>query len=73
MGTITEVSLVWNKLMMSVIEPHPLVLLGECWKPVIKCWQENLLVSDADVSLLDFAETAEQACEIILAKSPKTI
>lgn len=73
MGTITEVSLVWNKLMMGVIDPHPLVLLGDCWKPVVECWQENLLVSDKDVSLLDFAETAEQACEIILAKSPKTI
>jgi uncharacterized protein (TIGR00725 family) len=73
MGTITEVSLVWNKLMMSVIEPHPLVLLGDCWKPVVECWQKNLLVSDKDVSLLDFAETAEQACEIIVAKSPKTV
>jgi hypothetical protein len=73
MGTITEVSLVWNKLMMGVIDPHPLVLLGDCWKPVVQCWQENLLVSDKDVSLLDFAETAQQACEIILAKSPKTI
>ncbi|HEX9962373.1 MAG TPA: LOG family protein [Pyrinomonadaceae bacterium] len=73
MGTITEVSLVWNKLMMGVIDPHPLVLLGDCWKPVVECWQKNLLVSDKDVSLLDFAETAEQACEIILAKSPKTV
>jgi hypothetical protein len=73
MGTITEVSLVWNKLMMGVIDPHPLVLLGDCWKPVVECWQKNLLVSDKDVSLLDFAGTAEQACEIILAKSPKTV
>jgi uncharacterized protein (TIGR00730 family) len=73
MGTVTEVSLVWNKLMTGVIEPRPLVLLGNCWKPVVESWQENLVVSDKDVSLLDFAETAEQACQIILAKSPKTV
>ena len=73
MGTVTEVSLVWNKLMMGVIEPHPLVLLGDCWKPVVECWQKNLLVSNEDVSLLDFAATAGEACEIILAKSPKTV
>ena len=73
MGTVTEVSLVWNKLMTGVIEPRPLVLLGKCWKPVVESWQENLVVSDKDVSLLDFAETADAACRIILAKSPKTI
>jgi hypothetical protein len=73
MGTVTEVSLVWNKLMTGVIEPRPLVLLGESWKPVVQCWQQNLVVSEKDVSLLDFADTAERACEIILTKSPKAV
>ena len=73
MGTITEISLVWNKIMTGVIAPRPMVLLGECWKPVVQCWQQHLVVSDKDVSLLDFADTAERACEIIVAKSPKTI
>jgi uncharacterized protein (TIGR00730 family) len=73
MGTVTEISLVWNKLMTGVIEPRPLVLLGKCWQPVVACWQENLVVSDKDVALLDFAETADEACRIILAKSPKTV
>ncbi len=65
MGTVTEVSLVWNKLQTKVIEPRPLVLLGECWKPVVTAWQENLVVSDSDVKVLDFAESAEDACRII--------
>lgn len=69
MGTVTEVSLVWNKLQTGVIEKRPLVLLGDCWKPVVKCWQENLVVSDADVSWLDFAESAESACQIIFEKT----
>ena len=73
MGTITEISLVWNKIMTGVIDPRPMVLLGECWKPVVQCWQQHLVVSDKDISLLDFADTAERACEIIVAKSPKTV
>lgn len=69
MGTVTEVSLVWNKLQTRVINPRPLVLLGDCWKPFIKACQENLVVSNADVSILDFAANAEEACQIILEKS----
>src|SRR6476619_6673715 len=42
MGTVTEVSLVWNKLMTGVIDRRPLVLVGECWKPVVDTWQKYL-------------------------------
>ena len=69
MGTVTEVSLVWNKLQTGVIEKRPLVLLGDCWKQVVECWQENLVVSKADVAWLDFATNAEEACRIIDEKS----
>jgi len=69
MGTVTELSLVWNKIQTKVIEPRPLVLLGDCWRPVVQQWQKCLAVSDADVSVLDFADTPEQAVEIIKWKS----
>ncbi len=69
MGTVTEISLVWNKLQTRIINPRPLVLLGDCWKPFIKACQENLVVSNEDVSILDFAANAEEACQIILEKS----
>src|SRR3989440_8691500 len=69
MGTVTELSLVWNKLMTRVIEPHPLVLLGDCWPPVVECWRAQLVVSERDVSLLNFARTPEEAVQIIIEKS----
>lgn len=69
MGTVTEISLVWNKLQTRVLEPRPIVLLGECWREVVKSFQKNLVVSDADVSLLDFAVTTEEATRIIVQKS----
>ncbi len=69
MGTVTEISLVWNKLQTGVLEPRPLVLLGDCWRQVVDCWQENLVVSNADVNWLDFAATADEACRVIVEKS----
>jgi len=69
MGTVTEISLVWNKLQTKVLDPRPLVLLGDCWPPIVKAWQSHLAVSDDDVRLLDFAGTAELAVAIIREKS----
>src|ERR687893_2761503 len=68
-GTVTELSLVWNKLQTRVIEPRPLVLLGSCWPPVIEAFRANLIVSEQDISLLDFARTPEEAVQIISDKA----
>ncbi len=73
MGTVTELSLVWNKLQTKVIGPRPLVLLGDCWRPVVRSWQENLVVSQADIASLDFASTAEEAVSIVKEKSKGVI
>src|ERR687884_985616 len=55
MGTVTEVSLVWNKLQTRVIEPRPIVLLGDFWRRVVESFRENLVVKDTGGSVLDFA------------------
>lgn len=68
-GTVTELSLVWNKLQTRVVEPRPLVLLGDCWPPVIDAFKNHLVVSEQDVSLLDFATTPEEAARIITEKA----
>ena len=69
MGTVTELSLVWNKIQTRVIGPRPLVLLGDCWPPIVREWQKHLAVTDEDVSALDFARTPEEAVAIINEKS----
>ena len=73
MGTVTEISLVWNKLQTRVLDPRPLVLLGDCWPPVVKEWQRNLAVNDTDVQILDFANTPEEAVAIIKEKSKEVV
>ncbi|HJZ66926.1 MAG TPA: LOG family protein [Blastocatellia bacterium] len=61
MGTVTEISLVWNKLQMKVLPPRPLILLGECWPGAINCLREHLVISDDDMAHLHFAQTPEEA------------
>ena len=69
MGTVTELSLVWNKIQTGVIEPRPLVLLGDCWPPIVREWQQHLAVTETDIAALDFAQTPEEAVAIIKEKS----
>jgi uncharacterized protein (TIGR00730 family) len=69
MGTVTELSLVWNKLQTKVVGPRPLVLLGECWPPLVEAFRRHLVVSEEDVRWLDFAATPEEAVRIIREKS----
>ncbi len=68
-GTVTELSLVWNKLQTRVIEPRPLVLLGDFWQRVIQSFKENLVVSERDVALLNFVSTPEEAVRIIVERA----
>jgi len=68
MGTVTEVSLVWNKLVTGVLSPRPLILLGECWPPAMTCLREHLVVSDYDMTHISFVDTAEQAVSTLVER-----
>lgn len=68
-GTVAEVSLVWNKLQTRVLDRRPIVLVGDCWRDVVDAWKKYLVVSDEDVAYLDFARDAEHAANIIIEKS----
>ncbi len=59
-GTLSEMAIVWAA---SQTEGHPLplVLLGDCWPPIIQAMRENLVISERDLSLLRFAESPEEA------------
>ncbi|MEW6128229.1 MAG: LOG family protein [Acidobacteriota bacterium] len=68
MGTVTEISLVWNKLTTRVMPMKPLILLGDFWVEVIESMRQHLVISDADISHLIFANTAVEAVEILKQK-----
>ena len=65
-GTLSEMTMVWAA---SQTEGRslPLVLLGDCWPPVVAVIRENLVVSDIDLNLLRFAASPEEALREIQA------
>jgi uncharacterized protein (TIGR00730 family) len=59
-GTLTEIAVVWATIQT---EGHalPLVLLGECWPPIMQAMRENLVINERDLDLLRFAASPEDA------------
>lgn len=64
-GTLSEIAMVWAA---SQTEGRvlPLVLLGECWPPVVRAIGEHLVVDTGDLHLLRFAADPETAVRKIL-------
>lgn len=65
-GTLSEMAMVWAAVQTEG-RSVPLVLLGDCWPPVIEAIREHLVVGDADLHLLRFATSPEAAMREIQA------
>jgi uncharacterized protein (TIGR00730 family) len=63
-GTLAEMAVVWSALQTEQ-RPVPLVLLGECWPPVVRVLREQLVIGDADLDLLRLVETPEEAVALV--------
>ncbi|MBI5395851.1 MAG: LOG family protein [Verrucomicrobia bacterium] len=61
MGTVVEVTLVWNHFLLKLLPPRPLVLLGDCWPPVVESWKQHLVVEERELRWVRFAPTPEDA------------
>jgi predicted Rossmann-fold nucleotide-binding protein len=63
-GTLSEMALMWAAS-QTESRPLPLVLLGECWPPIIQSLRENLVINERDLRLLRFAgEPADAVREL---------
>jgi uncharacterized protein (TIGR00730 family) len=69
MGTVTEISLVWNKLQTKVLASRPLVLVGDCWPPFVEACRQTLAVTESDLSMLDFVSNATEARDVLVKKT----
>ena len=65
MGTLAELSVIWNLMQTRALSRRPLIFVGECWPKVLECLRENLEVRDKDLRLVHMASSPEQAMEII--------
>ncbi|BDI31274.1 cytokinin riboside 5'-monophosphate phosphoribohydrolase [Capsulimonas corticalis] len=66
-GTLVEVTLVWNCLTMHVATPRPLVLVGrDVWEPWLDACTQTLAVGAQHLHHLTVVDTALEAVEAVL-------
>lgn len=65
MGTVAEVAIVWNKFLLNALSPRPLVLVGDCWPPVIAALRQHMPIEDRDMQWLQFAATPQEALQVL--------
>ncbi len=68
MGTLTEISLIWNMLQTKTMAPKPMILVGGFWKPLLSSIAKKLVISAAELDLFDYADCARDAVAILCAR-----
>ena len=61
MGTLTEVSLIWNMLQTRTMQNKPMILVGRFWKPLLLSVADHLVISEEELHLLHYVDSAEEA------------
>ena len=62
-GTLLEVMMMWNRLIIKAIPPRPLILIGPGWKTTLQSFleQQGQYVLEVDRQFLTFVDTIEEA------------
>ena len=62
-GTLLEVCMMWNRLIIKVIPPRPLILIGPGWKNTLQSFldEQGRYVAEADRQWLSFVDSVEEA------------
>ncbi len=65
-GTLVEVSLLWNLLVIQAIPPRPVALIGAAWQAVFETYRKQLgdYVNPSDWQWLTFCNDIHQAYQI---------
>ena len=66
-GTLTEIALMWNLMIVESMHRRPLVLVGSGWQSVFDQFYTNLdvYIAEKQRELVSFAKDVETAVEII--------
>jgi uncharacterized protein (TIGR00725 family) len=63
-GTLSELAVIWAAAQTEG-SPPSIVLLGECWPPLIKAIGEHLVVGPEELKLLHLVESPEEALQAL--------
>lgn len=61
MGTLTEVSLIWNMLQTRTMQDKPMILVGRFWQPLLLSVADHLVISQEALRLLHYVDSADEA------------
>ncbi len=66
-GTLVEISLVWNLLIIHKLQHKPMILIGSSWKRIIDLFimEHSQYLPEGDNNLLHFADNADQAVALL--------
>lgn len=73
-GTLAEISLTWNQLIIGALPPRPLILVGPGWHSVFEAMFAGMgsYVSERDRCWLLYAPDIEEAVRLVKAASLKS-
>jgi uncharacterized protein (TIGR00725 family) len=69
-GTLTEVAMTWNLMIVDSIPRKPLILVGDGWKNVLESFQQEFAIYtniDQEMFII-FAGTIQEAIELLVSK-----
>ena len=71
-GTLTEISLAWNRLLVASLTPRPLIVIGESWRQLFETFfrVQDTYISPSVRSLLTFAGTVDDAVAYLPTQNP---
>jgi predicted Rossmann-fold nucleotide-binding protein len=61
MGTLTEISLIWNMLQTRTMPDKPIILVGKFWKPMLRSAADYLVISQPELDIFQYADSVEDA------------
>ena len=65
MGTLAELSLVWNLAKIDLKHRKPIILVGASWANVLQVWRDQLGVTEEEAGLLQIVYKPEEAVELL--------
>lgn len=73
-GTLAEISLTWNLLIIQALPPRPLILIGASWQEVFSQFSASLAsyTTERDRQLLSFAPDVLSAVRLLNHTSPSS-
>ncbi len=66
-GTLTEISLAWNRMVIDALTPRPLIMVGAGWRQVFARLfaAQDAYIAQEQRKLLTFVDSVDEAAELI--------